>query len=755
MRVIDRLLRLRQPGVFHDFSWPADLLNFGRYNLIYGWNGSGKTTISRVFRDLELRNAPASGDVTFSIAGNKVSGSDFSDARLPVRVFNRDFIDDSVFPAEGDIGPILVLGKENVEKQKDVARLKKTLAKEQVKLESSRQKKSDASSALDGFRREEARVIKVELRSSGPNPYSEYNKGDFTQRAEKMISTDDKDAHALDDILLAQLRGSPKSKLQPLTYRLPDLKALEKSAAGLLSTTVVSAAIRSLKDDAGLSTWVHEGLGLHQDRGGAKCLFCDQPLPHERLAALEAHFSSEYDDLLRKVDDEIATIQVTIKAATDLAVPKAAEFHDDLASEFDSAATALCGERGSAKRALEALAKVLQDKKAQVFERIVLEAIVSDLNSAAVGNLNGVIGKHNRACVDFHSRIESARRQLEAGSVAANLDEFVKLKGDVRAAEGEVEKTKKETRRLTGEIRTLERELVEHVRPAEELNEDLRSYLGHGELRLEVKDTGYAIMRHDVPAVSLSEGETTAIALLYFLKSLQDRRFDLRNGVVVLDDPVSSLDANALFLAFGFIRERTADAGQLFVFTHNFTFFRQVRNWFHHLKGQNKKDASRRPARFYMLDCVRDGGQRCSSIVPLDPLLEQYESEYHYLFACIYRRASAAESGTLEDNYVFPNMARRLLEAFLAFRQPDKSGELWKKVARAEFDEAKKSRILRFLNTHSHGEAVGEPEHDPSLLGEAKSVLEDLMDFIKDQDRDHFAAMVKLVDPPAEEGNEA
>ena len=230
MRVIDRLLRLRQPGVFHDFSWPADLLNFGRYNLIYGWNGSGKTTISRVFRDLELRNAPASGDVTFSIAGNKVSGSDFSDARLPVRVFNRDFIDDSVFPAEGDIGPILVLGKENVEKQKDVARLKKTLAKEQVKLESSRQKKSDASSALDGFRREEARVIKVELRSSGPNPYSEYNKGDFTQRAEKMISTDDKDAHALDErarkTLSAQLRGSPKSKLQPLTYRLPDLKAL-------------------------------------------------------------------------------------------------------------------------------------------------------------------------------------------------------------------------------------------------------------------------------------------------------------------------------------------------------------------------------------------------------------------------------------------------------------------------------------------------------------------------------------------------
>ena len=37
---------------------------------------------------------------------------------------------------------------------------------------------------------------------------------------------------------------------------------------------------------------------------------------------------------------------------------------------------------------------------------------------------------------------------------------------------------------------------MEHRRPAEELNDDLRSYLGHGELRLEIKDTGYTIMRH-------------------------------------------------------------------------------------------------------------------------------------------------------------------------------------------------------------------------------------------------------------------
>jgi wobble nucleotide-excising tRNase len=257
-----------------------------------------------------------------------------------------------------------------------------------------------------------------------------------------------------------------------------------------------------------------------------------------------------------------------------------------------------------------------------------------------------------------------------------------------------------------------------------------------------------------VPAKALSEGEMTAIALLYFLKSLQDRQFDLANGVVVLDDPVSSLDVNALYLAFGFVRERTQGAGQLIILTHNFTFFRQVRNWFHHVKGQKKRDLSQRPARFYMLDCLRDGGQRCATICQLDRLLEEYESEYQYLFARIHRAASAPAPAALEESYILPNMARRLLESFLAFRQPSASGELWQKMQGAEFDEAKKLRILRLLHTHSHSDAVGEPEHDPSLLTEARSVLNDLLEFIEAQDKAHFDAMVKLVEhPPAEEND--
>ena len=87
----------------------------------------------------------------------------------------------------------------------------------------------------------------------------------------------------------------------------------------------------------------------------------------------------------------------------------------------------------------------------------------------------------------------------------------------------------------------------------------------------------------------------------------------------------------------------------------------------------------------------------------------------------------------------------------MAFRQPDKSGELWQKMQGTDFDETKKVRILRLLHTHSNGNAIGDPEHDLSLLGEAGSVLKDLLEFIKAQDPGHYEAMVRLVSPTVEE----
>ncbi len=748
---IERISRLKDVGIFRDFIWPAELPDFGRYNLIYGWNGTGKTTLSRIFRALELRHPLTSGEAVIRINGRDISSSDFEKVVLNIRVFNRDFVNESIFPHSGeDLPPIFVLGKESVEKQKEVNRLRDEYKQKQEKLNEAIKKKQRAETELDKFCIDKARIIKDMLRSSGSNPYNNYNKSHFRRDMEEIVNIKDVMKYILSDQdrerLFALHRALAKPKLKQLVCKVPDLEKIIKEVSCLLSTTVVSQVIEKLKEDQELSEWVRKGLTLHRNRHSKICLFCGQLISAARLSELEAHFTDEYEKFLAILDNKITELQSLAKQANKVSFPHKTEFYEDLADEYENARQKLATNLEKIEEFFRKLVDVLKDKKRRVFERIELDLQIPTIDQGAVDAVNTVIDKHNKACDEFESRVSDARDRIAKDMIARNFEDFINLKKDLEEKNAAVETLEEELKRLKAEIEQIEREIVEHRRPAEELNEDLRKYLGHDELKLEIKDTGYTITRNGEPAYALSEGEMTAIALLYFLKSLEDRSFNLKNGVIVLDDPVSSLDANALYLAFGFIRERTKDAGQLFIFTHNFTFFRQVRNWFHHLKGQRKKDISKRPARFYMLDCSLCVDGRAASLRLLDPLLEQYESDYHYLFSRLYREVQSSSESGLEVSYTLPNMARRLLEAFLAFRQPQVSGELWQKIKDIDFDEAKKLRILRFVHTYSHSDSIGEPGHDPSLLAEARSVLKDLMEFIEALDPSHYSAMKELAE---------
>ena len=754
---ITRISRLRGCGVFRNFTWPSDLLEFGRYNLIYGWNWSGKTTLSRLFRDLELCRCPTMGEAVLRIGSSNLRGENFPQSSLQVRVFNRDFIDENVFPVvSSDMPPIFVLGKESVEKQKKVENLKKQRVVAQSNLANARSAGQTASGNFDQYCIDRARFIKNTLRSSGQNPYNNYNKSTFRDDSEKMVETGDSITHRLNetegDGLRTQHRATLKQKVVELNYALPEFNTIMGCLSELLMTTVVSAAIDALKDDPTLANWSRQGLALHRNRKAERCLFCEQPLTEARLADLEAHFSAQYDQFIQRIDQEIDKLKGASEVIANLRPPTITELYDDLGPEFQTREAKLQDVLKSAHDFLDQAVKALMDKKSRVFENVKLELEAPHTCAGAVEKLNAVIREHNQACDEFENRVEEARRKLADDMIEAGLEEFVHRRNVVDHAKADLLTREECVKHLNHEIAQLEREIVEHRQPAEELNEDLHKYLGHQELTLKINETGYTITRGGVPAQNLSEGEITAISLLYFLKSLRDTRFELASGVIVLDDPVSSLDANALFLAFGIIRERTKDAGQLFVFTHNFAFFRQIRNWFHHLKRRNKKNISQRPARFFMLDSVLEENARSSAIRPLDPLLERYESEYQYLFARVQRASTELASQGLEQNYVLPNMARRMLEAFLAFRQPHITGGLWRKLEEVPFDEAKKSRIIRFLNTFSHSIAVGEPEHDLTALAEGPAVLKDLLAMIESLDRAHFLAMMQLVAPPADSG---
>jgi wobble nucleotide-excising tRNase len=419
--------------------------------------------------------------------------------------------------------------------------------------------------------------------------------------------------------------------------------------------------------------------------------------------------------------------------------------YDHLRSEFDARHQALSNEITKLKEYLESLLAALKNKAQKPFQPLERIFDVVTGNANAISDLNAVINKHNQETDGFQTEISTARTAIEESLVAQSLEEYQQKKNEYNVVDTDLQATANKVAALKTEVREIEKDIEEHRRPADELNADIRSYLGRDELTFEIHDSGYQIRRNGTPAKNLSEGERTAIAFLYFLKSLGDKSFSLKDGIVVIDDPVSSLDSNALFHAFGFMKDRTKDAGQLFILTHSHSFFRQVKNWFNHLPNQNKNDVNVRPGRFYMLTSTVNGGNRSSSISKLDSLLHEYESEYHYLFSLIYEAAHSEEEASLQQNYHLPNIARRLLESFLAFRQPSKSGKLREQLELINFDVAKKTRILRFLHTHSHAGQITDPEHDPSILLETKSVLNDLLCLIQSDDDRHFEKMEELV----------
>ena len=760
---IQRIDRLRNHGVFRDFAWPTDLLDFGKFNLVYGWNGSGKTTISRILRDLELRCEPEQGEVLLTVYGRDMRASDFVNASVPVRVFNRDFVAENVFPVTGgDVPPILILGEENIEKQKQLDDLREDLSQVRTSLQIARNDQKKSERALDSHCVTSGGLIRDLLRGPVGNPYNNYDKRNYARRSEAMITDGGRDKHLLPDTeregLVKQHQAPVKRPVETLAYEEPDLGSLKTKAVNLLSVSVVAKTVQSLSDDVEVSDWVRQGIGLHNERGASVCLFCAQPLPDQRISDLEQHFNAAYQDLMDSLDDLDGEVRVSSEALLAVVPPNSALLNERLVDDYEAAMQGLEGYRTQVTEYLSSLANAISKKRLHPFGPVSLP--IGDLqppDNNLIPDLSRVIDENNQECASHTEITAKARKRLEDGAIADRLDEYQSLKDALAAYPPVIQGHIDQEQTLVSDMAKLEAEITEHRAPAEELNDDLRKYMGHNELQLEIKDNGYAISRNGSPASQLSEGETTAIALLYFLKSLTDRRFNFTDGVVVLDDPISSLDSNSLYSAFGLVQNRTKDAGQLFILTHNlthnFTFFRQVRNWFRHLPGQNKKNVNARPAHFYMLGCLADQKGRYSRIQPLDPLLERFESDYHYLFANVVQGASSVTS-ELEANYMLPNLARRLLESFLAFRQPDISGDLWRKMQNVDFDEAKKTQILRFVHSYSHNDVIAEPEHDSSLLGEASTVLSDLLDLIRSEDESHYLGMTNLITQGTDDEND-
>lgn len=782
---IERIDKIKGHRVFHDFNWSTELSDFSRFNLIYGWNGSGKTTLSLLFNYLQRREDITEGEVKFQIGGQSIDGSSISGAVIPqVRVFNRDSVDRSMFEVPNhELAPVFYLGEDSSDKQKEIELLKSEQQILSNQIRESQDKEAAAKKLFDDFCKNKALEIKGLLSSSGTGGYNTYNKANFSTKSDQLLACTPPAFCLTPEVFqefLENKEGAVLKKIDLVSTSMPDYLNIVGHVGGLLKRSIVTDAITDLSENSSRAAWVQQGLNLHNiGDDDVDCYFCSNPISPKRIHDLEAHFNDQLTAFQREVDAEISELTATLNSVENLELPAESQFYTHLQNRYKSSVSQWSTSKHMVTVFLGTLIRALQEKREQPFKSIDLNQYLSlsaakekekgmlmsviefmadttQMISVSMGlgiieKINRLITEHNEYTANFNEKVDKARRILETHTVSTYLLEYSDYKKTISIHQDAIADFNANLLELNDNLSQLEREIKEFVRPVEELNAEMTAYLGRDELQFQIQGNGYVISRNGHPALNLSEGERTAIAFMYFLKTLEDTDFDMAAGVVVIDDPISSLDANSMYSAFGFMKARTRGVNQLFVLTHSFTFFRHVRKWFFQepklpvIQGWQGSNDYRAPYRFYMLDSTINDNIRCSSIKAIDPLLRDYESEYQYIFKKVYDFVNGGSAKNLESYYGLPNIARRLLETFLTFKMPNLDADkIERKLDAIAFDQAKKIRMLRFLHVHSHYDQVGEPEHDLSLLAEAPSVLSDLLELIKSVDLEHYDGMASF-----------
>lgn len=749
-----RLLKFNrmQYRVFSNFAWTdnSELLDFGLVNLIYSPNGSGKSTLATILRHLKEGTPLDSGQVemTFDDRAVHLSSSPApADFRHLIRVFDPRYRETALNSFEGIHWAI---GEEAVDAATEVTRVAQQLEVTGREVETARERATNARRAFDNFCDATATELRSLKRLIPGQERANYSVAALRDALKEMAAPSDMDP---------PLSGKKDTELRDLLQErtlLPPIN-LDRDA-GPIALETLAQTVESLSEEAatvtsevpawvsGRQRWLADGLKFLEAADEHDCPFCGQAVPAERQRVLSANLRGEHGDFTSRVEAaqrEVAAARVDLRS---LALPTSDVVMAPARSRFSNAVSALRESLDVYESALEAM----ETRLAQIGERIAPDdrAVVIDLGNASDdwGEVLASVAEHNQLVENHTAACQGAFEVLEADLLRKALPTYEDHLRTLTSASAEKDEAEQRRRREQSELRQAEARVRRIDDAAGALNNDLVSYLGHPDLRLEVQGDGYQILRGGTPALSVSEGERTAITLLHFLRSLDDEQFDRDNGIVIIDDPVSSLDSTALHSAAAFIINAISNSddglptGQVFITTHNFAFFRLLRGWARYLR---KDPQGGKAVRYYSIETEFAAEGRSSAIVPMDKLLLTFNSEYQYLFFKVHSFTPGEQS-----MYIL-NLARRLLEAFLAFRVPTEVQlhlqltELLETLPSIGSEQRHRLRIL--CNEGSHSALVPESEGQLAQIDEAPLAIQALKELMRDADPDHYEKMVRLV----------
>ncbi|MCK9271326.1 MAG: AAA family ATPase [Tenuifilaceae bacterium] len=375
--------------------------------------------------------------------------------------------------------------------------------------------------------------------------------------------------------------------------RLKEIEELETWETPIVGKNDVPIA--DLIKKLGNSDWVDQGQKFIHDE---TCPFCQQQtISADFKKQLEDFFNEsyknklieveklgvEYKELSEKLIEQIEKIEQREKEKSDTKIVWE-NFNTEielLKSRLKESQTVMDDKLKEPSRKFSIT--LLTDLYDQLNERITMANTAIETHNKIVKNYN--TAHRNLVQSIWKWIIEEARPTIEAHNKA--------ISGITKAKQA-LEATQKETINKGIQLKKDIEELTANTTGVEfselEMNKLLESY-GFNSFRI-VKspkvDNCYQIQREDGSLVesTLSEGEVTFITFLYFYQLAkggheEDKVNERR--VLIVDDPISSLDSNVLFVVSSLLRRyldeiRSGEGNivQLILLTHNSYFHKQI-----------------------------------------------------------------------------------------------------------------------------------------------------------------------------------
>lgn len=558
-------------------------------NFIYGTNGCGKTTFSNFIQD---NSDPKFKDCSLAWENN---------ISLKVLVYNKTFRERNF--GQGKLNGVFTLGEATAEQIKVIE--EKTEKLKGIKAEGVQKRET-----LDKLKAEKENIENDFKENTWSKVYKKYEndfkeafvgslqKESFKNKILQESTTNTANLDSLENLRdkAKIIFGEEPQRIEPISQIIFD-RILEIEFNGIWKKIIVGKAdvdIAKLIQRLNINDWVNQGRDYIQED---TCPFCQQKtITADFKTQLENFFDEsylndiktlkelkqEYTNLTQNIINQLNVIEANQKALSNskLDIDEYSAYLKTLISQNAANNEYLLNKLKEPSRSIELISLNEQAK----------------LISGLINNANAEIKKHNDIVVNYTTERSNLIKSIWKFVVEGHKLEtttFTAKKNGLEKGIENLEKQRKEKleeySKLDNDIKQLSKNVTSIQPTINEINRVLKSY---GFLNFEIvpaqEDGFYQIQREDgsIAETTLSEGEITFITFLYYLQlskgGLSEDEVN-NERVLIIDDPISSLDSNVLFVVSTLIKEIIknikADIGtvrQLILLTHNVYFHKEV-----------------------------------------------------------------------------------------------------------------------------------------------------------------------------------